>query len=207
MNRSHLIVTLAVGVAGLLAPFARAQDNKDLALQARAVLKQHCYHCHHGDGSKGGEFDAVKDTTLTAKRDDGEKPYVIPGKPDESFLLERLEKGSMPPKTVKERPSAEDKAVMRKWIAAGAPSFPSETRTNLTQKMALAMMRDHLRKAESEDRPFLRFFTLHHLHNNPRVMDCLARNLYRYATGHVETPGEEPAVLQIAQGFKDGSIS
>jgi hypothetical protein len=42
------------------------------------------------------------------------------------------------------------------------------------------------------------------LHNDPAVMECLARNLYRYATGHVETSGEEPAVLQVAQGFKDG---
>jgi hypothetical protein len=44
------------------------------------------------------------------------------------------------------------------------------------------------------------------LHNNPRVMDCLARNLYRYATGHVETAGEEPAVLQVAQGFTNGKF-
>jgi hypothetical protein len=44
------------------------------------------------------------------------------------------------------------------------------------------------------------------LHDNPRVMDCLARNLYRYATGHVETNGEESAVLQVGQGFKDGKF-
>jgi hypothetical protein len=43
------------------------------------------------------------------------------------------------------------------------------------------------------------------LRNNPRTMDCLARNMYRYATGHVETAGEQPAIQQIAQGFKDGS--
>jgi Protein of unknown function (DUF1592)/Protein of unknown function (DUF1588)/Protein of unknown function (DUF1595)/Protein of unknown function (DUF1587)/Protein of unknown function (DUF1585) len=44
------------------------------------------------------------------------------------------------------------------------------------------------------------------LHNNPRVMDCLSRNLYRYATGHVETAGEEPAVVQVAQGFTTGKF-
>jgi hypothetical protein len=42
------------------------------------------------------------------------------------------------------------------------------------------------------------------LHDDPRAMECLARNLYRYATGHVETNGEEPAVLQVAQGFVNG---
>jgi hypothetical protein len=44
------------------------------------------------------------------------------------------------------------------------------------------------------------------LHDNPSTMDCLARNLYRYATGHVESGGEEPAVLQVGQGFKDGKF-
>jgi hypothetical protein len=42
------------------------------------------------------------------------------------------------------------------------------------------------------------------LHDDPRTMECLARNLYRYATGHVETAGEEPAVQQLAQGFSAG---
>jgi hypothetical protein len=45
------------------------------------------------------------------------------------------------------------------------------------------------------------------LHDNPKVMDCLARNLYRYVTGHVDTDGEEPAITQLAQGFKDGKFA
>jgi hypothetical protein len=44
------------------------------------------------------------------------------------------------------------------------------------------------------------------LHGNARVMDCLARNLYRYVTGHVESTDEEAAVLQLAQGFKTGKF-
>jgi hypothetical protein len=44
------------------------------------------------------------------------------------------------------------------------------------------------------------------LHDNAATMDCLARNIYRYATGHVETSGEQPAVTQIAQGFKTGNF-
>jgi len=44
------------------------------------------------------------------------------------------------------------------------------------------------------------------LHDDPRAMQCLARNLYRYATGHVETAGEEPAVQQLAQGFATGGF-
>jgi Protein of unknown function (DUF1588)/Protein of unknown function (DUF1592)/Protein of unknown function (DUF1595)/Protein of unknown function (DUF1585)/Protein of unknown function (DUF1587) len=44
------------------------------------------------------------------------------------------------------------------------------------------------------------------LHDNPATMQCLARNMYRYATGHVEANGEQPAVDQIAQGFTDGKF-
>src|SRR5207253_10806815 len=39
-------------------------------------------------------------------------------------------------------------------------------------KPVLAAMRDRLRQADPDDRPFLRFFTLHHLHNNPRVSEA-----------------------------------
>src|SRR5262249_6559491 len=115
MNRATTRLALAVGFLGFAAVSGQAQDQRDLALQARAVMKQHCYRCHHGDGSEGGDFDVLKDQSLSAKREDGEKPYVIPSKPDESFLLQRVEKGTMPPKTIRERPTDEEKAVLRKW--------------------------------------------------------------------------------------------
>jgi hypothetical protein len=43
------------------------------------------------------------------------------------------------------------------------------------------------------------------LKNNTDASGCIARSLYRYAAGHVETTGEEPALLVLAQGFKDNS--
>src|SRR5439155_2482764 len=156
-------------IASLLAVAGRADD---LASQAPAVLKKHCAECHHGPGSAAGTFDSLKDPTLTAPRANRKKPYVVPGKPDESFLLIRLEKGTMPPDDVTDRPTAAEKAVVRKWIAAGAPAFPATAaRANQEQKTVLTVIRDHLRAAEPEDRPFLRFFTLTHLNNNPNVTD------------------------------------
>jgi hypothetical protein len=32
------------------------EKSESFARQARAVLKQHCFHCHHGEGSAYGEF-------------------------------------------------------------------------------------------------------------------------------------------------------
>ncbi|HEY0712159.1 MAG TPA: DUF1592 domain-containing protein, partial [Polyangia bacterium] len=40
--------------------------------------------------------------------------------------------------------------------------------------------------------------------NHPRAASCLARNLYRYAVGHVENMGEEPALDNITKAFSDG---
>jgi hypothetical protein len=44
------------------------------------------------------------------------------------------------------------------------------------------------------------------LRDNASVQACVARNLYRYVLGHVEGSGEEPAITQLAQGFKDGKF-
>jgi hypothetical protein len=43
------------------------------------------------------------------------------------------------------------------------------------------------------------------LHDSPSVPVCLARNLYRYVVGHVESAGEEAAIQQLATGFQSGS--
>jgi hypothetical protein len=44
------------------------------------------------------------------------------------------------------------------------------------------------------------------LSQDPSVMTCVARNLYRYVTGHVETQGEEAGIQQLAKGFSDGQF-
>jgi hypothetical protein len=43
------------------------------------------------------------------------------------------------------------------------------------------------------------------LKNNKDATGCIARSLYRYAAGHVETSGEEPALVVLAQGFQDNA--
>jgi hypothetical protein len=41
--------------------------------------------------------------------------------------------------------------------------------------------------------------------NHPQAASCLARNLYRFALGHVETKGEEPAIESLNKAFQDGN--
>src|SRR5207302_344810 len=89
------------------------------------VFKHYCHRCHSGAGSEGGEFDVLDIKTLTPARPSG-MPYITASKPEESFMLARLEKGSMPPKAIKERPTDEDKKAVRAWIEAGAPALPAD---------------------------------------------------------------------------------
>jgi serine/threonine-protein kinase len=180
--RRRLPLVLVALAAGVTAPSARAEetDARQVAARAREVLKTYCQRCHHGPGSEGGDFDALTPVTLTAPRDDG-KPYLVAGKPDESLLLKRVLKGSMPPKAVRERPGDADKAALRAWVEAGLPEFPAAAaRPFVSTRAVLAAVRDHLRGTRAEDRRFLRFFTLTHLHNNPRVPDADLR-VYRAA--------------------------
>jgi serine/threonine-protein kinase len=157
---------------GAISP-AAGQDKAELALKARAVFKSYCHRCHNGEGSEGGNFDVLKDKTLTSAAGD-DKPVIVSGKPAESLLWERAGvKKSMPPKKETLRPTDADLAVVKQWIEAGAPPYPTEEKTRqfIPLKVALAAVRDHLRDAEKEDRPYLRYFTLTHLYNNPRVPD------------------------------------
>jgi hypothetical protein len=164
---------------GLLAAPARAQDDpKQLAGQARLVLRQYCQRCHSGPNSESGyEWDALNIASMK------EGKVLVPGKPDESELHARLAKDTMPPRNIPKRPSEAEREVVRKWIAAGAPEFPKDagrTPPFLSLETMLRSVRDHLRDADRADRPYLRYFSLTHLYNNPSVSDDDLR-LYRAA--------------------------
>lgn len=171
---------LALLTMGLLFPCPAQADvtKAELAGKAHAILKTHCQRCHHGPGSDGGEADFLKHQDLVAGQGD-ELGLIVPGKPAESLLFQRLAvrrngKGDMPPTKISERPSDEEKAIIKQWIEAGAPSFTvaaSAARPFLSLTSALTSVRDHLRKADRETRPYLRYFSLVHQYNNPRSSD------------------------------------
>jgi hypothetical protein len=173
MMRWHVgAAAVWVAALGIVPGPARGDEAQDLARQARKVLKQYCSRCHHGEGSEGGEFDVVKQPDLLSDQF-WDPSLVVPGKPEGSYLLERVVKSQMPPRNIQERPGATEKDVLRRWIAAGAPSFPNDSaeRPFVTLAGVLTAVRDHLRDAEPADRPYLRFFTLHTLANSPTVSD------------------------------------
>ncbi len=90
---------------------------------ARAVFQARCVRCHGGMAKEGG----LDLRTVAARLKGGKSgPALVPGKPEESLLYQRIVNGQMPPdKMAKELavelPTDAETEKIRAWIAAGAP--------------------------------------------------------------------------------------
>ncbi len=165
----------AIAIVGSLAfTFAgntcSAQDDQELATQAYAFLKNNCSRCHGAEYAEG--FQVLNEDQLKAEID-GAPGYIVPGSPEKSYLFQRVSEGSMPPEGVTERPSEADIDLIRRWIEAGAPfpASPDGPREVIDEIEVLRQIRTHLQNLNSSDRPHQRYFSLHHLHNNPTVTE------------------------------------
>ena len=82
----------------------------------RPILKAHCFDCHgEGEKLKGG-VDLRLRRFMLKGGDNG--PVLVPGKPDKSLLFNMVQTGEMPRR--EKKLTAEQIALIRKWIAAGA---------------------------------------------------------------------------------------
>lgn len=86
----------------------------------KPVLQERCYSCHGALKQKAG---LRLDTAESIRKGGKSGPAVLPGEPDDSFLLERVSHADlderMPPEGKPLEP--ETIAAIRKWIEAGAP--------------------------------------------------------------------------------------
>lgn len=109
-----------------MAEFASPEDGiRFFEERIRPVLAEKCYSCHSADSEKlKGSLQVDHLSHLLAGGDTG--PSLVPGKPDDSLLVEAIAHGNpdlrMPPKEKLPAGVVED---FRKWIAGGAP-WPEE---------------------------------------------------------------------------------
>src|SRR5687767_1609895 len=105
-------------LAPLLAALALAAPARsqapDFDRAVAPILANRCLPCHSGSTTRGG-LDLSRLAGARAGGDSGK--VLVPGKPDDSPLWQRVHAGEMPPK--KPLPAAE-KAILRAWLAAGA---------------------------------------------------------------------------------------
>lgn len=88
----------------------------------RPIFKEFCLDCHGGGESLKGRLDLRLKRFAVRGGDTG--PAVVPGKPDESYLLDRLRDGEMPPG--EKKVPAEKIAVIARWIETGAATLRAE---------------------------------------------------------------------------------
>lgn len=175
--RLGLILAAPLWISGAARGWSQeVGDAKALAQQASAVLKRLCYDCHGGRSSQGNPDLDVMDVAGLAESD---ADYLIRGKPDESYFLQRMVDREMPPEN-KPQPTDEELELLRQWILAGAPSDRSAPRTAIGEREVLTAIRDDLRGRPEFDRRFLRYFTFNHLHNNSELSELQLR-LFRAA--------------------------
>lgn len=119
------IVRMFVGLVGgvvLAATFAQADDEVRFNRDIRPILADTCFRCH-GPGQKkaGLRLDRREEALKPTKS--GETP-LVPGKPDDSELVRRIFASEpdqvMPPTSTKKILSAEQKALIKRWVAQGA---------------------------------------------------------------------------------------
>ncbi|MCE9566070.1 MAG: WD40 repeat domain-containing protein [Planctomycetes bacterium] len=140
---------------------AFADDPKQLAASAQAVLKTHCYRCHGQDGAIEGGINYVTDLgKLVARK------KIVPNEPNASRLFRRMDDGTMPPPGEKIRPTVEELEAIKKWIAAGASGGEmTPSRPTITTGDAYNFILADLETMDRRTRRFQRYFSLAHLHN------------------------------------------
>lgn len=119
--------SILLGFAALGAS-ALAADAPDFQAEVRPVLSRHCFKCH-GPDDKARKSKLRLDTVEGATREAKSGAIaVVPGKPDESELLVRIfstdEDEAMPPPEMKKELTAQQKDILKRWIAAGAEYKP-----------------------------------------------------------------------------------
>jgi hypothetical protein len=107
----------------VLGSFARAGDKLEYNRDVRPILAENCFPCHGPDSA------ARKAGLRLDRRDDAVKSEAfVPGKPDESALVERIfsnEKSHvMPPPKTKKTLTTAQKEKLKRWIAEGAEYQP-----------------------------------------------------------------------------------
>jgi hypothetical protein len=97
-----------------------ADDQEFFEKRVRPLLVKRCFECHGGTKAGGG----LSLQSATAWRKGGDSgPAIVPGKPDESLLVEaiRYESLEMPPAEAGGRLPADEIAILTEWVARGAP--------------------------------------------------------------------------------------
>lgn len=183
-------------------PSVRARSSHQPPLSAKTIefnrdvrpILANCMTCHGpaaGEGVAGLRLDAF--TTATKELPSGRRA-IVPGKPEESELMERVESKDealvMPPASTHKVLSKEDKATLRKWIEEGA-EFKAHWAFVTPVRPALPDVKDRSWPRNAIDRYVLANLEAHGLEpENETDRRTLIRRVSLDITGLPPTPEE-----------------
>ena len=101
-------------------PDAKVSFERDI----RPMFKAACAHCHGEEEELSGGLDVRLRRFLVQGGDSGAS--VVPGSPAESYLLDRVKSGEMPPEGSGHPLTTDQIAKLEAWIKSGAPTLRSE---------------------------------------------------------------------------------
>lgn len=107
---------------GVVAHAQPPGDGLTFEKDIRPILRAHCWDCHGANTDIKGGLDLRLVRFALRGGDSG--PAIVPGKPGDSLLIQRIRAGEMPPTERKVTPA--ELSVLEKWIAVGAPTLRSE---------------------------------------------------------------------------------
>jgi mono/diheme cytochrome c family protein len=122
------VVSALLGGLGLAAAGQAAEKAPDFNRDIRPILSRNCFACHGPDehDRRGGLRLDDREAAIT-EVDSGARA-IVPGRPDESELVARINETdpdtTMPPPETNHVLTVEQKQLLAKWIAAGAPYAP-----------------------------------------------------------------------------------
>ncbi len=163
-----LLATLAVFAGTRVAPAA------DVEQQAYKFLKTYCHQCHGVNDEVGNGFNVLDRENLVAASGSLKLPYITAGEPEKSLIWKKaVDEKTMPDDYAVEDqhpvPTDAERAILTTWIKAGAKFPVDETRKFVSDGETLEAIYTYLRKQPRNDRPYIRFFTLTSLYNNPEI--------------------------------------
>ena len=117
-------VAIAIALCGIAGGNgAGGRRRRRINREIRPILSEHCFACH-GPDSAARKAELRLDSFEGATEDRGGYAPIVPGDPDASELIYRVESEDeldvMPPPSMQKPLSAEQKDLLRRWVASGA---------------------------------------------------------------------------------------
>lgn len=117
-----VLAVVAMGHATSLAETPASAPTPHFERDIRPILKAHCFQCHGEGETLKGKVDLRLRRLMLGDSDSGK--IVVPGKPDQSVLLDMVSSGDMP--KGEKKLTRDQIALIERWIAQGAPTLRPE---------------------------------------------------------------------------------